>query len=117
MYSGQGTAAVSFRRDCRNALAWKLWVTIHQAELIAIGIPREVWSDLLTWNRFLEHGYHPPIENARDIRFRLDDLSPSHQQRFFSFLANFITERERPGNNVWAVLQHRSGAEVNDQSM
>ena len=65
---------------------WRQWVKAHEAELMAIGIPREVWADEKTWGRFLEHGRHPPIEHAREVRFRLEDLPPGAQLRFFRFL-------------------------------
>ena len=105
---------MSFRRDCETTLAWQRWVSTHQDELIVIGIPREVWGDCLIWNRFLEHGYHPPIENV--CEFRLDDLSPVQQQKFYRFLSNNMAEGGRPGNDVWMILHQRFGSEVDDHS-
>lgn len=104
---------MSFRRDHEAELAWQRWVRAHEAELIAIGIPREVWSDRHTWNRFLGHGYHPPFNNARHVRFRLEDLSPEQQQRFYRFLDAVLPE-QRYGELVWTLLHVLFGAEAND---
>jgi hypothetical protein len=101
---------VSFRRDREAGSAWRRWVTAHEAELVAIGVPREVWADEMTWWRFLWHRHHPSATDARDVRFRLDDLSPGQQVRFYRFLEATLTERERAGNDVWGELRRRFGA-------
>lgn len=106
---------MSFRRDRETELAWRRWVRTHEAELIAIGIPREVWTDRLTWWRFLEHGIHPDVSNARDGRFQLEDLSPEQQLRFYRFL-DFVLPEQRGGTTVWAILDHRFRTEVADNS-
>ncbi len=103
---------MSFRRDRETELAWRRWVRAHQSELLAIGIPREVWADRFTWRRFLEHGYHPPIENAREIWFRLEDLSPDQQLRFYRFLDAVLPE-QRGDISVWTLLQVQFGVEAN----
>lgn len=100
---------MSFRRDRDAELAWEKWVRAHESELIAIGVPREVWADRLTWWRFLEHGYHPPAPNARDVRFRLDDLALEQQRQFHRFL-DAVLPGQRAGTVVWTVLDHRFGA-------
>ena len=102
---------MSFRRDRETELAWRRWVRTHEAELIAIGIPREVWSDEMTWWRFLEHGIHPDVCNARDVKFRLEDLSPDQQLRFYRFLDAVLPE-QRAGTVVWTILHHRFGNAV-----
>jgi hypothetical protein len=107
---------MSFRRDRETELAWRRWVKAHESELIAIGIPREVWADRMTWWRFLWHSYHPPASNTRDVRFRLDDLSPEQQLQFYSFLESILSERERSGNDVWNTLQRRFRTKVADNS-
>jgi hypothetical protein len=102
---------MSFRRDRDAELDWRRWVKTHETELIAIGIPREVWADRMAWGRFLEHGHHPAIDNARDVRFRLEDLSPEQQLRFYRFLGAALPE-QRGGNVVWMLLHHRFGDAV-----
>ena len=102
---------MSFRRDRDTELVWRQWVKAHEAELIAIGIPREVWADRLTWWRFLEHTIHPDVSNARDVRFRLEDLSPDQQLRFHRFLDHVLPE-QRAGTIVWGILDHRFGTEA-----
>jgi hypothetical protein len=102
---------MSFRRDHDAELAWRQWVKAHEAELIAVGIPREVWADEMTWWRFLEHAIHPAVSNARDVRFRLEDLSPEQQRRFYRFLDAVLPE-QRAGTAVWTILDHRFGNAV-----
>lgn len=105
---------MSFRRDRETELEWRRWVKAHEAELIAVGLPREVFADRPTWLRFIGHGYHPPIDNPREVRFRLEDLSPEQQLRFYRFLDAVLPE-QRAGDIVWTILHHRFGdaAEVN----
>jgi len=98
---------MSFRRDREPELAWRRWVDTHEAELIAIGIPREVWTDRLTWWRFLGHAIHPPVGNARDIRFRLEDLSSDQQLRFYRFLEAALSAQDRVGCDMWTILHLR----------
>jgi hypothetical protein len=100
---------VSFRRDRESEDEWRRWVRAHEAELIAIGIPREVWVDRLTWWRFVEEGYHPPVSNARDVRFSADDLSTDQQHRLYQFLDRVLPEA-RYSYSLWAVLRSRFGA-------
>lgn len=102
---------MSFRRDRDTEQVWRHWVKAHEAELVAIGIPREVWADQLTWLRFLEHAVHPDCGNARDVRFRLDDLAPEQQLRFHRFL-DAVLPAQRAGTIVWTILDHRFGATV-----
>ena len=102
---------MSFRRDREAESEWRRWVKAHEAEIIAIGIPREVWADAMTWGRFLEHGYHPPTDSARDVQFRLEDLSPDQQLRLYRFLDAALPD-SRGGNVVWMTLHHRFGAAV-----
>jgi hypothetical protein len=99
---------VSFRRDHDTELAWQQWVRTHEDELIAIGIPREVWADRLTWWRFVDHGYHPPASNAREVRFRVSDLSDEQQHRLYRFLDNILPEA-RYSYSLWAILHSRFG--------
>jgi hypothetical protein len=99
---------VSFRRDRETDLAWRQWVRTHEGELIAIGIPREVWADRLTWWRFVDHGYHPPIEDAREVRFRVEDLSEERQRRLYEFLDAVLPEA-RYSYTLWAILHSRFG--------
>jgi hypothetical protein len=105
---------VSFRRDREAESAWHNWVRAHEAELVAVGIPREVWADRFTWWRFLEHGIHTDAPNARDVRFRLDDLSPEQQARLHRFL-DFVLPEQRAGTVVWAILDHRYRADADNR--
>ena len=102
---------MNFRCDQEAELAWRQWVKTHETELIAIGIPREVFADRMTWLGFLEHAIHPDVTNARDVRFRLEDLSPEQQLRFYRFLDAALPER-RGGNIDWMILHHRFGNAV-----
>jgi hypothetical protein len=99
---------VSFRRDRNTESAWRQWVRTHDGELIAIGIPREVWADRLTWRRFVDHGYHPPASNPRDVRFRVSDLSDEQQRRLYQFLDAALPEA-RYSYSLWTILHSRFG--------
>jgi hypothetical protein len=99
---------MSFRRDRETELAWHRWVSAHTDQLIAIGIPREVWADRLTWGRFVEHGYHPPVSNARDVRFRVSDLSDEQQYQLYRFL-DTVLPAPRYGSSLWVILHSRFG--------
>ncbi|MCE9567972.1 MAG: hypothetical protein K8U57_38720 [Planctomycetes bacterium] len=105
---------MSFRRDRAPELAWRDWVTTHETELIALGIPREVWADRMTWWRFLENTIHPDVSNARDVRFRLTDLSPEQQQRLYRFL-DLVLPDQRAGVVVWWVLNHQFGTDTDNR--
>lgn len=106
---------MSFRRDHDTELAWRKWVRAHEDELVAIGIPREVFIDRMTWWRFLEHALHPPASSARDVRFRLEDLSPDQQLRFYQFL-DVVLPEQRGGNLVWTLLDRQFGTRVEDNT-
>ena len=100
--------AMSFRRDRESARVWRRWVAAHEDELVAIGVPREVWADRLTWWRFVEHGCHPDVSNARDVRFRLADLTGEQQHRLY-LLLDVVLPEERRGFTLWAILHSRFG--------
>lgn len=97
---------MSFRRDRNSDVAWCRWIRDHESELVAIGIPREVWAGRLTWWQFVDHGYHPPVSKAREVRFRLSDLSREQQHRLYLFLDTVLPET-RSGSTLWAVLKHQ----------
>jgi hypothetical protein len=97
---------MSFRRDRDAELAWRQWVQVHEAELIATGIPREVFADRMTWCRFVDHGYHPPVDNARDVRFNVSDLSEEQQRRLYLFLDGVLPEA-RYSYSLWSFLHSR----------
>jgi hypothetical protein len=99
---------MSFRRDRGTESTWRRWVRDHEDELIAIGLPREVWADRLTWWQFVDHGYHQPVSSAREVRFRLSDLSDHQQHRLYLFLDSVLPEA-RSGSSLWAVLNRRFG--------
>lgn len=105
---------MGFRRNSDKELAWQRWVRAHEDELIAIGIPREVWADELTWWLFVDHGYHPPVNNRRDVRFSADDLSEPQQRRLYRFLDS-ILPADRYGSSLWGVLHSRFGPPPSDE--
>ena len=99
---------MSFRRDHDAELEWRHWVRAHEAELVAIGIPREVWADRQTWARFVGHGYHPPASNRRDVRFSAGDLPEPQLRRLYAFLDS-ILPATRGSFFLWTDLHHRFG--------
>jgi hypothetical protein len=102
---------MSFRRDRETELEWQRWVRAHEAELIAIGIPREVWADRLTWWQFVDHGYHPAVSNAHEVRFSANDLPAEQQHRLYRFLDEILPEAPRRyGYSLWYTLLGRFGA-------
>jgi hypothetical protein len=108
---------MSFRRNKQKALEWQSWVRANEDRLIGIGVPREVWEEPMTWWRFVDHGYHPPVSNRRDVRFRADDLSETQQRQLFEFLRDALSERDRVGSSLWAVLQSRFGRANSNQAL
>ncbi len=97
---------MSFRRDRNSELDWSRWVRSHEAELVAIGISGEVWSDRVDWWRFVGHGYHPPVSDPREVRLRLSDLSDDKQFQLFRFL-DAVLPQTRYGYSLWAILKSR----------
>lgn len=41
----------------RHTLGWPDWIGRNRAELVAIGVPAEVYLDESRWNDFLENGH------------------------------------------------------------
>jgi hypothetical protein len=49
-----------YRRDSESQRAWPDWVEQNRETLIRCSLPEFVFTDKLTWLRFLEHGgWHP----------------------------------------------------------
>lgn len=99
---------MSFRRDRVSERAWRHWVRAHETELIASGVPREVWADRLAWWQFVDHGHHPPVSNARDVRFHVADLTDEQKRQLYQFLDAVLPE-DRRGYTLWAILESRFG--------
>lgn len=101
---------MSFRRDKTAAREWQAWVREHEAELVACGVPREVWADPMTWYLFVDHGYHPPVSNAREVRFNVSDLSADQQERLYRFLTGVLPVHEKEhSSSLWSYLHFRFG--------
>jgi hypothetical protein len=101
---------VSFRRDKTTARKWQAWVQAHEDELVACGVPREVFADELTWWLFVDHGYHPPVSNARDVRFNVSDLTAEQQERLYQFLDAVLSENAKGhSSSLWSYLHFRFG--------
>lgn len=99
---------MGFRRDHDAALEWRRWVQAHEAELVAIGIPREVWADRMTWWRFVYDGCHPPETRRHNVRFAAADLPESQLRRLYVFL-DTILPADRSSSSLWTVLHRRFG--------
>lgn len=51
---------MGYRRDSETQRAWHKWVDQHRDDFVRCCLPEFVYSDKLTWFRFLEHGgTHP----------------------------------------------------------
>jgi hypothetical protein len=51
---------MSYRRDSEGQRTWQEWVDQHKDTLVRCSLPEFVFSDKLTWFRFLENGgWHP----------------------------------------------------------
>ena len=51
---------MGFRRESEDRRAWQKWVDQHRDILVRCSLPEFVFSDKMTWLRFLEHGgWHP----------------------------------------------------------
>lgn len=101
---------MSFRRDKAATREWQAWVREHEAELVACGVPREVWADPMTWYLFVDHGYHPPVSNDREVRFNVADLNAEQQERLYRFLVTVLSESTKSyGSMLWHFLHFRFG--------
>ena len=64
---------MGYRRDGESKRAWQLWIDQHRDALVRCSLPEFIFSDKLTWFRFLEHGgWHPQPHWAVGM------LSPHH---------------------------------------
>lgn len=81
----------------------------HADELVGIGIPREVWSDEMSWWRFLDHGHHPSPDNPREVWFDLSRLGDDQLRHLFDFLTTITPPDRRAGVFVWELLAPKFG--------
>ena len=99
---------MSFRRNRQPDLEWKRWTQAHEDRLTAIGLPREVWADRLTWQRFLGEGFHAdPETSGLCVRFRLEDLNEQQQRLLYELLCEFFAASDPAGCIVWSLLHRR----------
>lgn len=72
---------MSYRRDSEGQRAWQEWVDQHRDTLVGCSLPEFVFSDKLTWLRFLEHGgWHPQPGWAVGM------LSPQQARNLYDFI-------------------------------
>ena len=76
---------MAFRRDKQKSLRWESWLHEHRDELIACGIPHEVFEHQRHWGYFLDHGYFKPEGSAEPI-IDVDRMGADEAQRLRAFL-------------------------------
>jgi hypothetical protein len=90
-------ACVAFRRanidPHPRPQAWHEWIDRHRAELVAIGLPPEVYLDESHWADFLQNGHLHWHESSG---FEFGDLSPGQLRALHRFLEREFGTAERP---------------------
>lgn len=88
---------MSFRRaesnHNRRLQEWRGWIDNRRAELIAVGLPPEVYLDADHWYDFLENGH---IHWHESSGFEFDDLSPARLAALLRFLEREYGATEPP---------------------
>jgi hypothetical protein len=88
---------VAFRRAKTDAhhrsQAWQEWIARHRAELVAIGLPPEVYLDDSHWSDFLENGHLHWHESSG---FEFGDLSAGQLAALHRFLEREFGAVELP---------------------
>jgi len=80
----------------RSSNDWHAWIDQHRQELIAIGLPAEVYLDESHWSDFLQNAHmHWHESNG----FEFDQLSPGQLAALHRFL-----EREYGAREKWPLL-------------
>jgi hypothetical protein len=81
-----------YRRDSQGQRQWQEWVAEHKEALGECSLPQFVFSERLTWLRFLEHGgWHP------QPRWSIRMLSPHQAKIFYDFIVSeYGTDQYRP---------------------
>ncbi|MFN7138832.1 MAG: hypothetical protein ACK4UN_05800 [Limisphaerales bacterium] len=81
---------------------WKNWAEIDGEELVAMGIPREVVSDPLIWEDFVEHGL---VAKHRDvIDFEYEQIAPEHYPQLLEILLHSYPPCDHPLYDLILVL-------------
>jgi hypothetical protein len=72
---------MGYRRDSDTQRAWHKWVDQHRDKFVMSSLPEFVFSDKMTWFRFLEHGgWHP------QPYWSVGMLSPHHAAALHDFI-------------------------------
>lgn len=91
---------MSFRKSKtdgqRCSSEWREWIDQHRAELMAIGIPAEVYLDEAHWSDFLENGH---LHRHESSGFEFGQLSSGQLAALRQFL-----EREYGTSNQCPLL-------------
>jgi hypothetical protein len=82
---------VGYRRDSEGQRAWQEWVDQHSDTFVRCSLPEFVFSDKLTWLRFLEHGgWHP------QPRWGVGMLYPHQAATLYEFIeSQYSTDKYR----------------------
>jgi hypothetical protein len=80
----------------RRSNDWYAWIDLHRNELMAIGLPPEVYLDESHWSDFLQNGH---MHWHQSSGFDFDQLSPGQLAALHRFL-----EREYGTRENWPLL-------------
>ena len=96
-------------REHARRQEWEAWISLHRAELQAIGLPAEVYLSAAHWGDFLENGYlewHP----QECTGFVFDNLSPAEAGALRRFLETQYNEADPyPPLLGWLRVRHEQG--------
>ena len=81
----------------RRSKTWCAWIDDHRAELVAIGLPTEVFLDEAHWHDFLENGHLHWHESSG---FEFGDLSPGQ----LAALHRFLEREYGTAKRCWPLL-------------
>lgn len=95
---------MSFRRDSEEIRSWREWIEKHRGSLIESTLLEYVYSDRMTWLRFLEHGgWH------QETHWSVTMLSPKHAAVLSDFIISEYGDQDyRYLLQSLVAVRHRS---------
>src|ERR1700722_17418503 len=107
LFGTKEQCGMSFRKPKTDAQRrsndWLTWIDQHRSELIAIGLPAEVYLDESRWSDFLQNGHLHWHESSG---FEFGRLSPPQLVALNRFLdREYGSENQRPWLLEWVRVR------------